>query len=68
MWYVSVKGGLFVKVTFVTSFGRHVRSGPTSNGASRTLRAMKPRTISVDPEAHSPRFGVKQAGSPNGPP
>ena len=68
MWYVSVIGGLVVTVTLETSRGRHVRSGPTSNGASSTLLAMNPRLSAVDPGAHSSRSGERQAGSPNGPP
>ena len=54
MWYVSVNGDVLVKSTRETSLGRHVKSGPTSNGASRTrakmrfrcdLRSARPTTL-----------------------
>jgi hypothetical protein len=45
MWYVSVKGGLVVKVTCETSLGRHVKSGAMSKGASRTRAAIRARVI-----------------------
>ena len=42
MWYVSVNGGLVVNVTLETSRGRHVRPGPTSNGAFENLASDEP--------------------------
>ena len=55
MWYVSVNGGFFVNVTPETSCGRNVRSGLTTNGASRTLLAMNPSRLTVEPAAHASR-------------
>ncbi len=63
MWYVSVNGDVLVKSTRETSLGRHVKSGPTSKGDSRTLETMRSRVIREVPGPQRSSRGFRHAGS-----